>query len=98
MRLTVDEQGESCAFHVRVAPDGGSDEVLGKHGDAVRVRVTEPAIEGRASEALCEFLAHQLGVSRQDVEVLSGRTSRWKRVRVRCVSAADVRRWLERSI
>lgn len=89
LRIAEDETG--CIFRVRVAPRGRRNEVIGKHGDAIRIRVKAPPTGGRANEALCEFLAERLGVSRRDVEILSGHTSRWKRVAVAGVSADVIR-------
>lgn len=48
------------------------------HGDALRVRLAAPPIDGRANAALCEFIAQQLGVARSAVEVKCGRASRRK--------------------
>ena len=52
--------------------------VPGLHGDALKVRVAAPPIEGRANEALIDFLADALGVPRQCVSVVKGATGRRK--------------------
>lgn len=91
MVLQVEEDGEGCVFYVRVTPRGRRDEVTGLVGDALKVRLTAPPVEGKANLALQRFLAARLGVSLADVEVLSGHTSRRKRVRVRGVPADAVR-------
>ena len=88
LRITEEEGG--CTFQVRVSPRGRRDEVVGLHGDALRVRLTAPPVEGKANRALIKFLAKQLSVSPAAVEILSGHTSHQKRVRVRTVSAAVV--------
>jgi len=91
MTLQITEKEGGCIFRVRVAPRGRRDAIIGRHGDAIKIRLQAPPVEGKANRALSEFLAERLGVSRQDVEILSGQASRWKRVRVEGVSADAVR-------
>ena len=91
MALPVTEREEGAIFRVRVLPRSRRDEVVGLHGDALKIRLTAPPVEGKANRALQEFLAGRLGVSRSAVEILSGHASRQKRVRVAGVSAAAIR-------
>lgn len=91
MTLQVTEGKEGCNFRVRVVPRGRRDAVVGLYGDALKVRLAAPPERGKANRALQKFLAGRLGVSSSDVEILSGHTSRHKRVRVKGVSAASVR-------
>ena len=90
MTLRVTEGEEGCTFQVRVLPRGRRDEVVGLHGDALKVRLTAPPVGGKANRALRKFLAERLSVSPSAVEILTGHTSRQKRVRVRGVSAKAV--------
>lgn len=87
----VIEEHEGCTFQVRVLPRGGRSEVVGLHGDALKIRLAAPPVEGKANHALRKFLAEQLGVSPAAVVILSGHTSRQKRVRAAGVSADAVR-------
>ncbi len=91
MTLPVAERKEGCTFRVRVLPRSKRDEVVGLHGDALKIRLTAPPVKGKANRALREFLAERLGVSPSAVEILSGHTSRQKRVRVKGISADAVR-------
>ena len=91
MGLPVTEREEGAIFRVRVLPRSRRDEVVGLHGDALKIRLTAAPTKGKANRALQEFLAERLGVSPSAVELLSGHTSRWKRVRVKGVSADAVR-------
>jgi uncharacterized protein (TIGR00251 family) len=91
MTLSISEKEGGCTFRLRVAPKGRRNEIIGKHGDAIKVRVQAPPVAGKANEALVEFLAEQLGVSRRDVEIVSGHSSRWKQVRVDGVTAEAIR-------
>jgi uncharacterized protein (TIGR00251 family) len=95
MTLPVTEGEAGCTFRVRVVPRSRRDEVVGLHGDALKIRLTAPPLRGKANRALRKFLAGRLGVPRSAVEILSGHTSRQKRVRVAGVSAAAVRALLQ---
>ncbi len=91
MTLQITEGKEGCTFQVRVVPRSRRDTVVGLYGDALKVRLTAPPERGKANQALLKFLAGQLGVSPSAVEILSGHTSRQKRVCVKGVSAVSVR-------
>ncbi len=62
-------------------------EVAGQHGDALKVRVTAPPVEGRANVALEQFLAHALGIPKSAVSVVKGASSRRKTVLVAAANA-----------
>jgi uncharacterized protein (TIGR00251 family) len=93
--LSVTERRGGCTFRVRVVPGSRREEVVGLYGDALRVRLTAQPERGRANRALRMFLADQLGVSPSAVEILSGHTSRQKRVHVDGVSGDAVRALLK---
>jgi uncharacterized protein len=69
-------------FAVRVKPGAKREAVGGRHGDALVVAVTAPAIEGKANEAVRKALAKAFGVRKQDVEILAGERGRDKVVEV----------------
>ncbi len=74
---------------IRAQPGGRTAGVLGEHGDALRVRVAAPPVDGKANDALLAWLARRLGVAARDVELVSGASSRTKRVSVTCALSAD---------
>ena len=75
---------------VRVLPRASRDEIAGWDGDVLRVRLRAPPVEGRANEALLRLLAQRLDVPPRDIEIVSGETSRTKRVRVLGLSRDEV--------
>jgi hypothetical protein len=75
---------------VRVMPRATRSEVQGVHGEALKIRLQAPPVEGKANRALIEFLADTLGVSKSSVEILTGDTSRNKRVLVRGVNHQQI--------
>ncbi len=64
-------------------PGAKRTEVAGLHGGALKVRLAAPPAEGRANEALVEFIAKAFGVARRDVALVGGEKSREKRLEVR---------------
>ncbi len=75
---------------VRVQPRASRDEVSGLSGGVLRVRLTAPAIENRANEALVRFLAEALDVPRARVEIVTGDRGRNKIVRVRGIAPGEL--------
>jgi len=61
-------------------PRASKTEIVGFHGDALKVRLAAPPVEGEANAELCLFLARCFEVSRQNVRILSGKGARQKRV------------------
>lgn len=80
----------SATLAIKAIPNAPRSEVVGWLGEALKVKVHAPPVEGRANEALCDFLAEHLHVPRRAVEVLRGDTSRQKTVRIAGLSAAEL--------
>jgi len=93
-RLKITKVKGRVTFPVQVVPRASKDEIAGIHGDALKVRLTAPPVEGRANEALIAFLAQRLGVRKSQVEIVAGATSRRKMVRVTGLSPQEVERYL----
>jgi uncharacterized protein (TIGR00251 family) len=63
---------------VHVQPGARVSEVLGEFGDALKIRLNAPAVDGKANEALIVFISEKLGLRQRDVRILRGNTSRQK--------------------
>lgn len=81
----------SCRLEVKVIPGASRDEIVGTMGNAVKIKLRAPPVEGRANEALVEFLAEKLGLPRRAVSVERGDTSRQKLLRIDGLDLAAVR-------
>jgi len=75
---------------IRVQPRASKDEIAGVHDGALKVRLRSPALEDRANEALCDFLAQLLKTPKSAVRILSGHRSRNKRVEIRGITEQQV--------
>jgi len=80
------------SFAIRVHPRAKKNAITGELGDALKVSLTTPPIDGRANEACIEFFAKLLKVPRSSVTIASGQTSRNKLIRVAGLSADEVRK------
>ena len=67
---------------LHVQPGAKRTGFAGLHGGAVKLRLAAPPVDGKANAALCAFLAEICGAPKSDVQLLSGETSRAKRVRI----------------
>jgi uncharacterized protein (TIGR00251 family) len=76
--LTPTKDGVVLAVHVQ--PGAGRTEVVGRHGDALKVRVAAPPTDDRANTAVVELVAKEFDIKRADVKITSGATSRDKRL------------------
>lgn len=79
---------------LRIVPNARRSEVVGVHGDAIKVKVQAPPVDGKANEALCEFLAEQLQVPARTVEIVGGEKSRDKTVAIADLDPDTARRRL----
>jgi uncharacterized protein (TIGR00251 family) len=76
---------------VHVQPRAGTTAITGTHGDALKIRVAAPPVDGRATEAARAELARALGVAASAVMLVSGERSRLKRFRVAgCTQAGAI--------
>jgi uncharacterized protein (TIGR00251 family) len=75
-------EGDSITLTLHIQPGAKRSEVAGLHGDALKIRLAAPPIEGRANEALQRFIADSFDVPLRQVELLRGAQSRHKMVKV----------------
>jgi uncharacterized protein (TIGR00251 family) len=84
--ITQNPERGTISFRVRVQPQASKNEVAGVIGGALKVRLQAPAVENRANEALCEYLAYLLKTPKSAVRILSGDRSRTKRLEIRGIT------------
>jgi uncharacterized protein (TIGR00251 family) len=94
----VTTDGDAIVLAVHVQPRAGRTALVGRHGDALKLRVAAPPVDDRANTAAVELLADVLGVAKGDVELVTGARSRLKRFRVRGVERDTVIERLERAL
>jgi len=78
MSTPIRKTSNGVAVDVLVVPNASTSEVVGLHGDRIKVRIASPPERGRANSVLIDTLTSSTGVRR--ATVLAGRTMRWKTV------------------
>jgi uncharacterized protein len=81
---------------VDVQPGARRTEVVGRFGDALKLRVAAPPTGNRANDAVVELVAREFNLKRADVSVISGASSRQKRLQLTGVDGADAARVVDR--
>lgn len=82
--------GDGVILDLHVQPGAKKTEVVGRHGDALKIRLAAPPVDGKANAALVAFIAAKVGAGRTAVELVSGQAARAKRVRVAGIAPEDV--------
>ena len=78
---------------LHIQPGARKTEFAGLHGDALKIRLAAPPVDGKANEALVKFVAETLGLARSAVSLKSGQTSRRKVLEVQGATAEAVARF-----
>jgi len=89
--VTLHESSGGVTFAVKVHPRAKKNAITGEVGDALKVSLTAPPVEGKANEACIDFFARLLKVPRSSVSIASGQTSRNKVIRATGLTAEQVR-------
>ena len=71
---------EGVEIRVHIQPRASKTEIVGLYGEALKIRIAAPPVDGKANTELSRFLARQLGVSQQSIQMISGVSSRRKRI------------------
>jgi uncharacterized protein (TIGR00251 family) len=88
--LRVIESNGKVRFSVRVQPRASRSEVVGIYGDALRIRLAAPPVDGAANAELVDFLAKIFAVARRSIKILAGESSRSKIVEVEGITERAV--------
>ena len=90
LEISEDRNRGTVTISVRVQPRASKDQIAGTIEGALKVRLTSPAVENRANEALIEFLSTLLKTPKSAVRIQSGARGRNKRVEVRGVTGQQI--------
>ena len=88
--LRVTQTNGRVRFAVRVQPRAARNEIAGPYGEALRIRLTAPPVDGAANESLVNFLADTFAVSRRAVKIVAGESSRSKIVEIEGITERAV--------
>jgi uncharacterized protein len=88
--IPIREGGGAVSFVVKVHPRAKKNAIAGEIGDALKIALNAPPVDGKANAACVRFLAEVLRVPRSSVTIAAGETSRNKVIRVAGINAAEV--------
>ena len=88
------ESDQGVVLKVQVQPRASRDEVVGPHGDGLKIRITAAPVAGAANKHLLKFLAKKLKIPQSRLSITSGATSRAKSIAIEGISAEEVRQRL----
>jgi len=89
--VAIQNSPSGITFAVRVHPRAKKNAITGEVGDALKLALTAPPVDGRANEACIEFFAKLLNLPRSSVTIAAGLTSKNKVIRVSGLTARQVR-------
>lgn len=92
------ESKDGVLLSVHVQPGAGSTEVVGRHDNALKIRVAAPPTGGRANESVIELLADTFGLKKADLELVSGASGRRKKFRLGDLDQVAAAKHIDRAL
>jgi uncharacterized protein len=96
--ISIRETATGAVFRIRVVPRASRSEMVGIQGDALKLRINSPPVEGKANDECIRFLAEVLGVKKAQVTIIAGHTARIKTIAVEGIKAGVLATTLHRSL
>jgi uncharacterized protein len=87
----IAETGDGVVLEIHATPRASRNQIQGFHGESLKIRLKAPPVEGKANAALINYLAEVLDIPRRKITLLSGQTSRQKRVLIRGITSEQAR-------
>lgn len=94
MAFTVRDTAKGAQFALRVQPRASRNAIAGVMGDAIKLAITAPPVDGKANEAVIDYLSDLFRVPKSSIIIVSGETGRNKLIAIRGLSAEQVRKVL----
>ncbi len=88
-----EDKGE-VLLKIKVQPRASQNQIVGIMENTLKIRLTAPPVDGKANQICLKFLAEVLKIPRQQLELVSGQTSRQKTIRIKGLSLAQVQQSL----
>lgn len=85
---------EGVILHLNVLPRSSRNQLAGSHNGELKLKLTAPPVDGAANRNCCDYLSRLLQISAGSIEILAGANSRHKKLFIRGVTSADVKKRL----
>jgi uncharacterized protein (TIGR00251 family) len=93
--IDVTETDGGVTFQVCVVPRSSKNEIVGEHYRSLKIKLTAPPVDGAANAELIKVLAKHFGVSKADVRIIGGETSKNKKIKIDALSRSEFERLLK---
>lgn len=80
--INFTEKNGAIIFNVRVVPRASKSEIVGEHDGALKIRIASPPVDGAANAELIKLLSKTFDISKSEVEILAGQTSKTKQIKI----------------
>ena len=81
------KKDDALIFTVRVVPRASKSEIVGEMNGALKIRISSPPVDGAANAELVKFLSKSFNVSKSSVEIIGGKTSKTKQIKIANLSS-----------
>ena len=88
--VNIKETEEGIVFQIHVVPRSAKSEFAGVQGDAVKLKIAAPPVEGQANAECIRFLSDILGIKKKQIKILSGHKSKKKTVAIEGITRKDM--------
>ncbi|SON48011.1 DUF167 family protein YggU [Vibrio tapetis] len=82
MLNAVKQDGEDLVLRLYIQPKASRDQIVGLHGDEIKIAITAPPVDGKANSHLTKYLAKQFKVAKGHIDIEKGELGRHKQIRV----------------
>lgn len=86
----VSDSKDGAVLNIHAAPGAAKSQLQGLYGDALKVRLQAPPVDGKANAALVDFIARFLDLPARNVHLIGGQTSRRKRLLIQGLTASQI--------
>lgn len=94
--MNIQEQRDGIVIELRVQPKSSADRIIGEHDGALKVGITAAPEGGKANDAVVKLLSKLLDVPKSNIEIISGHSSRNKRVAIKGISKRKIEELINR--
>ncbi len=92
--IDLTENQDSIIFNVRVIPRSSKSEIIGEYDGDLKVKLTSPPVDGKANKELIKILSKALKTAKSDIEIISGETSRSKRIQIKNITRSAIQKFV----
>ena len=95
IKRTQNSENPEFEIKIKLLPRSSKNQVMDKENEIYRIKVTSPPIDGKANKALINLLSKQMRIAKGSIEIISGKTSKNKRVRIKGLTKVEITQRME---